>query len=412
MKRFKQFNHQSLCGVATVASLVACTFGCKMMAPHEAIVPQRQTTTATKIESTDQTYFRAQESFLPTFENATQIGMSSENAAVSPLNAYLTLGILINGSQNSTFDLCAKLIQLDDPRIERMNAANSKILDILANQPSDAVRLATGFFNVLPLRFNREFQSDMSKFYDAQITKLGSAGEGAQKVLNDWGADRMGKDFPPAVDDIDPKTETLSISLLMISASPKSSFRNVPSGRFLTSTGSIQAPLLVSENCPAALSKVGSAKICTIQLSAPDLLLSFVIPGPKLMVSTALTAEVFKTAQANQTFIDRSVSIPKFSVLQSVSMNDAFDRIGGGALMKPGNDFSIMSHDMKTSSGISLFLQRNKFDFGNAMKPANESEYQIKTWDFIADRPFAYFVWEKRTKAVLLLGVIQDPSKP
>jgi serpin B len=98
-------------------------------------------------------------------------------------------------------------------------------------------------------------------------------------------------------------------------------------------------------------------------------------------------------------------------------MKPPISAMGGKSLFELSNDFSLMSHEMKSRVGVSQFVHIAFIETdekGTRAAAATAAEVVAGApvpFTFNADRPFVFFVWERRTKTILFLGVVNDPSQ-
>jgi len=108
--------------------------------------------------------------------------------------------------------------------------------------------------------------------------------------------------------------------------------------------------------------------------------------------------------------------IPKFTLEEKLSLNDALDKMGAVDMFRGGSaDFSGMdgSHDLFVSQVIhKAFLEVNE-EGSEAAAATGVSimlcSMKLDTLQFKADHPFLFFIRDNTTKAILFLGRLAKP---
>lgn len=395
-------------------SLVA---GCGMFAPHEkGAEPKRDIGLSTAVKSLtqeDTAFLFNQPQFAFRLAKTLDMGSDGSNACVSPFAIEQALALVLNGAQDESFEACARVMGLQDPRVDKMNYANSKCLDILASQAGQPVHIANSLWNVLPMRFSKIYEGDMDKYYGAEVFKLGSARKGALRQVNDWVKERTEGAIPEILDKLNDQSATIIVNALTFEGEWAQDFTSPKPTAFAAPAGAVSAQMVTGDvDCRTASGK-GFTSV-TLPYDSGSLSMTFVLPNPGTPLRSLLDSSTFDIIDQKSSSAMIEVSFPRFAVDSRLDAIPVLSKMGGAKLFTPTNDFGLMSHEMRNGAEISDFLHVVRFQteekgsYGAAGNVIKTKQIPAK---FVLNRPFLYFVWETNTKSILFLGVVNDPTK-
>jgi len=410
---------------AFVVFLILGGLGQGMLGRHEKIVDQRpgrdirSATSALNAEDLarlDNTVFALR------LARGARLGAGRGNACLSPYGVQIPLLMLLNGSQSTTFETLSSVLVSKDPTTEKHNAAQSKLLDVFSSQPRAKVKVANALWAVQPLRFKKLFQDDMAKTFDAEVRKLGSAGDGALKQVNDWVDQRTEGRIKRLFDRLSPDVALVLVDVLVLDARWSTPFAPASDRAFRTPDG--EKPVASLWDGARVFRAAGEAgySAATLGYEGSTLEATFVLPdrsGPGVG-----TDEFWKGLEGGRLQrlvkgkdVEGTFQIPKFSFRTNVDVRRSLTSIGAGGLFKGGNDFSLLMHD-SVFDRVDQFVQRTVVAFdeegtraaaATGMDGAKSAPGEAT---FVADRPFAFFVRETTSGCILFVGVVNDPTKP
>ncbi len=339
-----------------------------------------------------------------------------DSACFSPVATDFALAVLLNGAQGDTYTALSHLMSVKDPTPEKLNEANSKLLDVLASQYPNDVHVATSLWNLLPIRFSKSYQDDMAKYYDADAKKLGSIGLAAHRQVNDWVKKRSDGQVTDLVNQISANDTAIVVSIAIVRTQWAKPFLPARLGPFHAPNGTSQVAMMSDPARPARVADGPGFRALTLPFSNDDLEFTAILPEPGKPVSTVWSPALFETVFDNSRNVVADVALPKFSIDDRQDLRTAIAQVGGKTLFQPHNDFSALSHETDGQYMVGQFLQAVSFQIderGQSPEPADEQEPASRNHAdmvFHVDRPFAFCVWERATKTVVLSGVVNRPN--
>jgi serpin B len=113
-----------------------------------------------------------------------------ENLIMSPLSAFIVLGMTSNGAAGTTASSMANALQLSDPDLTVLNKQNAETLVSLASTKSFLV--ANALFADLSTPFKESFLDISKKAYGADVQNLPFADPKSLKTINNWISEHTG----------------------------------------------------------------------------------------------------------------------------------------------------------------------------------------------------------------------------
>ncbi|MBS1714623.1 MAG: serpin family protein [Armatimonadetes bacterium] len=408
---------------AFVVFLILGGFGQGMLGRHDKFVEQRSGTSVEKAVAAlrpEDTSRLENASFALKVATAAKLGDDGKNGCLSPYGVQIPLLMFLNGAQSRTFETLSAVLGSTDPTTEKHNAAQSKLLDVFASQPQAKVRVANALWAVQPVRFKKLFQDDMARVYDAEVKKLGSAGEGALKQVNDWVDQRTDGKIKRLFDDLSPEVELVMVDVITLEAEWGRSFEPASEKPFHTPRGIVRALTMRDPSREFRTVSEGGVTAATLAYGGSTLEATFLLPdkGAAPAGSAAFwkglgNGRLGRLVKGN--VVQGDFQFPKFSFKTDQDMRPVMKAIGAGGLFERGNDFSLLMHD-STFDRLSQFVQKTVVDFdeqgtrAEAATTADAVKSEEHEGSFIVDRPFAFMIRETTSGCVLFVGVVNDPT--
>jgi serine protease inhibitor len=139
-----------------------------------------------------------------------------------------------------------------------------------------------------------------------------------------------------------------------------------------------------------------------------------------------MTGTWFAEYQSNLSPTELIIDLPTLDLSTCLSLNSAIEKLGGGALFAPGLDLSTLvptqSAD-KDNFFISSVIQQAKLKLGEkGVKAAAVTEigtaagsapgsHPREPQRISFDKPFVFFIVHNPSRAIVLCGIVNDPSK-
>lgn len=406
--------------VLVVGLTVVILGGRAMLSRHEPWVPDRPKmgyeTAVANLSDVKPETLTAKRKFVFSLANEMVKQNPGQNNCFSPAGIEEAVSILLNGAQGDTFDVCAKVIGLTDPNVERLNIANSKIDDVLGSLEGGPVLIANSIWSVLPMKFNKSYTDDMARYYDADVRKLGSAGQNALSMVNDWVKDKTKGRVPMVFKKISRDARALIVNVVTFDGSWMKPFDPATPGTFHAPKGDVKTSMMSRPGVTALVYEDADLRAASVPYEQKGLSMWIVMSrkGGLPTLDDRRWDKIAKTTES-QTL---TVTMPKFRFATDYDMKPVITALGGGPLFLAGNDFTFMTHDGGKDFYVSQFVHKAYIDVDEKGTKAaaatgvevGEASMPVST-DFIVDRPFVFLITESATGAVLFYGSVVDPTQ-
>lgn len=348
-----------------------------------------------------------------------------KNAFVSPASVSIALAMAYNGSAGTTREAMEKTLGLSGVQLPQVNEAYKSLRTVLAS-PDAKVRLdiANSLWAKSGVEFKRDFLGRIQDYFDAKPTSLDFAAPDSVKTINDWVSQATQEKIKSIVDKIEPDSVMFLINAVYFKGAWSEPFDpKLSSDREFTPFDGKKrdVPMMsrrdryeyyAGDKFQAVRLPYGAGRLAMLAF-LPDAGSSFkdFLKGLNAKNWQAWTSKFKK--------VDGTVILPKFRLEYEAVLNPFLSQLGMEvAFDSKSANFTGMREQQD------LFLQRvlhktfvevneegteasavTSVEVGVTSAPAPE-----KSFEFLANRPFAYAIADKETGIILFLGIMGDPK--
>ena len=347
-----------------------------------------------------------------------RIGLGERNTAASPYSVYIALLMLTEGSGGDTKEELMRALRissLDDSRawfnesIRRLTVERGSRVEI-----ADSTWVKEGF----PV--NRSYLEIVKRYYLAEVLSFSDPVDAVPRI-NGWISNKTNGLIDRVIDELDPRTVILLVNTLYFKANWTTPFERVEEGDFHSPDGTKIADYLRGR---VKANYLDAGDYAALALSYEGTDVKFVVLIPKNDLKEFLSDvrrekllgifnELFRSAE-----IEVDLSLPKFdidsgpldlkSVLISMGIRKVF--IEGEADLSPmveGNE-ELCVDKVLHRARVKVDLYGTEAAATTAvivrLTAVPSQEVSLKV-----DRPFAFFLVDSETKAILFAGSFISP---
>jgi len=396
--------------LAALAAVLAVLSGMRGAAPVQPAVPAAE---ATPLES--YTGFSLRFSLLA--------GLGERNTAVSPFSLYPALLMLSEGAAGETKAEILGALGLASQAGAREWFRSSSQRFLSAREPAKTV-IANSLWVRERVPVRSSYADILAKYYLAECHSFTSPSEAARRI-NSWVSEKTSKLIDRIVESLDPLTVTVLVNTVYFKANWTTPFESVVRDVFNSPEGPVEAEYLSG----TVYAKVYESEVFTaVALSYVGADARFVVLMPKEQplreyVSGLSEKELLGILAGLLSRDDERVKLllPRFDVdsgilevsqlLKSMGIRRVFDP--GQANLSEMFDYSRLS-ERPYVSGV-FHRARVKVDlYGTEAAAATAVVIRLTAVPAPAkmvriDRPFAFFLVDPETKAVLFAGSLVRP---
>jgi serpin B len=347
-----------------------------------------------------------------------KLGEDGKNDCLSPYSLDQALVMLLNGAEGETYDTLAKALGVGQTSLDLVNRSRMAALDRLRGLPGPAVTVANSIWMIQPYPVNHQYAADMETFYGATVKKLGSARVNAVRQINAWvNAKTLGR-IPRLYERLGSVTEVVLVNTVTLDATWKKPFPPSRSLKFETPGGPKLVPTLSSRR-QAGTSQGDTFEALRLDFAEGELSMLFLLPRegkPGDLFASFDAKALAQVIRETDDQMDIEVQIPKFHIEARRDLQPLLTALGCGSLYSGGNDFSNISLELKSrflsDTVHSVWMEVDErgaraaaaTGIGIGKSASRPSKFKV-------DRPFAFLVVERSSRAVILAGVVNDPSQ-
>ena len=334
------------------------------------------------------------------------------NILISPLGLNMVLGMIGNGVQGDAYDNFCSAFGISD--INALNSLNDKIMNTFMTADNQCeVMLANSVWSVKPIV--SDYTSLVEKIYSANTFEVERL---SKSEIDKWG-DRAtkGKLTDVAEPDIS-KYPSALYNLLYFNGKWEHPFdpENTKKADFTTiDNEKHQVDMMEGKFDDFSVLQNDFMRMAYMDFGNKDhFTMCAMLPNKGVDVCEALESLPgdWTTESTLEPDLPKKIAMPKFNLDMKVIWDDLLKSCGLSGIFETC-DFSPM---FGTPAKISGIYQKINFEINEAGAKAKVVTGVNMDWfditekyqgpDFIFDRPFAFFIIERDTKAILLAGVI------
>jgi serine protease inhibitor len=347
------------------------------------------------------------------------------NHFFSPFSIATALAMLDAGAAGTTDAELRAALHLSLPG-DRAHAAYGAILDSLdAGRAYNGYRLATAnrLFGQEGAAFLPDFLERTRSDYGAELQPVDFAGanDAARETMNGWVADhtdgKITELFPS--DAVDATTRLALANAIVFAGTWATEF--VPSATrelpFTLATGEVIATPMMRKKEDIPTTWIDGATIGVLPYRTGDLSMMIVLPDdpsglPAIEAQLDATTIARWAHDAARDGERHDVSLPKFTIEESLPLDEILRGVGVEAAFTPGADFSGIdgSRDLFVTKTMHRAIVTVDEAGTTAVAATGGSVGAIdEPLPLIADHPFVFVIFDHVTGSILFMGRLADP---
>jgi len=351
-------------------------------------------------------------------EFTSRIGLGEKNTAVSPYSVYMAMLMLTEGSSGDTRDELMKALRISSLEDARswFNMSTKRFTDV-----KDAkAEIANSIWVKSEFPVSRNYLSIVKQYYNAEQFSFVSPSDAVPRI-NEWVSNKTNKLIDRIVERLDPLTMIVLVNTVYFKANWTMPFEYVEKGEFHSLNGTKTADYLRGR---VQARYVDAGDYIALALSYKGTDVNFVVLMPKGDLKGFLNSlgrggliEVFdKLFSSSEVRVD--LSLPKFDVDSGIlDLNSILKSMGIKKAFIPGEaDLSPMVEGNKKGLYVDEVFHRARVRvdlYGTEAAAATAVAIKLtvvpSAIPLKIDRPFAFFLVDPKTKAILFAGSFVSP---
>lgn len=349
--------------------------------------------------------------------------VDESNLMLSPLSAGVALTMLLNGSENNTYNQIYQMLGYEGLSKIQVNEVYKSLVDqLLKADPKVKLAIANATWYKKGVTVKPNFLDVMRNDFSAHVEDLDFTAPSALKVINDWASDNTYGKIPKVLNQVSPDAVMFLMNALYFKGAWANQFdkARTQSELFHKGDGSdkpvemmhlkLNANVYLAEDFKALELNYGRTNFSMIIMLPSESLKSFYDSFDDSMWNR-LSNQFDSTTNSSEW----EISLPKFKFSCDKILNDQLMSLG----MR-----DAFNSELCNLSGISdtelyvNFVKQNTFIEVNeeGSEAAAVTTIGIETTsidipnEFIVNKPFIFAIREKTTNTILFVGKVVDPS--
>ena len=344
-----------------------------------------------------------------------------ENFVISPMNLYVALLLLYEGTGSDTAKQIAETLHLP-PGSSACRAYEELVSKLPVGSKGDArLFIANGVWLRKDFPFREEYVSRVKECFNATVKQFPGI-EGLSDEINSWVARKTNGMIKKLVDDLTRDTEAVLVSALYFKGLWVKEFEYAGKLTFHAPSGDVRADFM---KVTQRLKVIKGGDYVAVEIPYRNTSIAMLIIMPKNLEDfvenltyTQLNSIVQAVIKAEPKEIE--LIMPKFHVKDKYDMVDTLKTLGIKDVFGDNADFSRMAHVGKGvlkvrqvihAAAINVTEKGTEASAATAVTivltavPSNHSPEIIKI-----DRPFLYFLIDTSTGTILFTGETYNPT--
>jgi serpin B len=362
---------------------------------------------------------------------------AGKNSFVSPLSYAMALGMASNGAVGATRDSMLAALQMRGLNLAESNAAFKSLTDLLlATDRNVEFSIANSIWYNQRYTIEQPFLALARQYFDAEVRSMNFADPASKDIINTWVSQRTKNRINNLIQQpFDPLTD-LSVLINAVYFNGAWTYRfdaqNTREGVFRGENGSQTRCQLMRYDKEANLSTVSTADFTMIDIpySHRQFSMTVILPneGKRLAdVIHSLTPASWRSLTSRLSTTASILVMPKFKLetryeeqqrspreLHALGMGIAFDprRADFSAMYKPQNvaNDPVVIGKVIHQTFLQVDERGTEAAAATAVQVIRVTSIGPTPREIRLDRPFAFFIREKNSQAILFAGTLYEPK--
>jgi len=347
---------------------------------------------------------------------------ADDNVIFSPFSVSLALAMTYNGADSTTKDAMEITLKKEGLSIEEINDIYENLMNGLKSiDPKVVLEIANSIWYRDNFYVEQDFINTNQKYYNAEVRALDFGDPSAKNTINNWVAEKTHDKIEKIIDLISPNSVMYLINAIYFNGIWKYEFdeKDTENKDFhLTETSTIEVPTMHIEG---KFNYYENSTFSSVELlyGAGDYSMLILLPNQDKSTTDIvdnLTVENWENWLGNYSEKDIIIDLPKFKFEFEDSLNRPLINMGMSIAFSPEEaDFSKINS--QNDLYISMVKQKAYIDVnekgteaaavtvvGIELTAIPDNKY------FTVNRPFLFVIKEKKTKAIIFIGIVNTPE--
>jgi len=344
------------------------------------------------------------------------VDQPGKNVLISPISLTFNLAMLGNGASGKSKDAIYNVLHSPGGQTPVNQNANYLLRDMMGAKDSPIVIANSLWLTSEAGAVDSNFQKVLSDSYGAKMATVSTSGSAGAGEINAWNSQMTNGLVDKAVDDVPPGRVAFLVNAIAFASHWKDEFdpkmtSNQPFN--LSNRTTVDVPFLRNFELRADGYDGEEYRALRLPYKSVGYSLVLLLPNkesPETLLQK-LTWESWGSLLGSMTAGNFAVQLPKLTFHDKYNLMPAFKKLGLGEVMASSADMNFgMKGVALADAHQSTFIEISEQGTRAAASTADSGE-GAAGMPFYCDKPFAFAIVHDPTNAILLLGVVNDPSQ-
>jgi serine protease inhibitor len=401
--------------ILSVIILLSLSYACEV----KDSIPDHTEIKITK--STEELIKSDNEFGIELFKELLEVQDVDSNIVFSPFSVSMALAMTYNGADGTTREAMESTLKKENLTVEEINEIYNNLMNGLKSvDPKVVLEIANSIWYRDNFVVEQDFINTNKQYYDAEVRALNFADPATINIINSWVAGKTHDKIDKIIEQISPLTVMFLINAIYFNGIWTYEFdeEDTENNDFYLRDGSIiQVPTM---SIDGDFNYQANDIFSSVELfyGKGDYSMLILLPNEGKSIDDIinnLTCENWESWLENYTELEIVIYLPKFKFEFEDSLNTPLKNMGMEIAFLPDEaNFSKINPDFDMY--ISMVKQKAFIDVnekGTEAAAVTVVEIELTAMPdkeyFIANKPFLFAITEKKTKAILFIGIVNRP---
>ncbi|MFH1120842.1 MAG: serpin family protein [Bacteroidota bacterium] len=343
------------------------------------------------------------------------------NLMLSPLSASAALSMLLNGSENETFNQIRDMLGYDSLTIGEINDTYQSLVgQLLTIDPEINLALANAVWYRQGFEVKSPFLERLESAYEARTASLDFSDPSAVNTINKWASDNTNGKIEKVLEEISPDAVMFLMNALYFKGQWTYQFDpslTVPVLFYPENGEAVNVPMMKG-NFPHRIYSDNLSTTIELNYGQQNFAMDIIVPAGTLgSFLPDFTGDTWQTITAGLDAVTTPQSaeliIPRFKFGYEKYLNDQLQVLGMTDAFNPSlADLSGISDENIFVSFVkqNTFVDVNEEGTEAAAVTTIGIELTSMPEPFIVDKPFIFAIRERMSNTVLFIGKVEMPE--
>lgn len=349
-----------------------------------------------------------------------------KNLFISPLSISTALSMTANGAAGDTKEGIKETLHQLDLTDQEINEAYKTLIKYITDlDPKVTMNLANSNWFKQEYSIREEFRTILEDFYDAEVKGADFSDPVTKDLINNWIEDKTNGMIKDMLDQIPSNAVMYLINAIYLKATWQFQFDKESTGMrdFTLENGNvIQTNMMFSEGVKVSSYSNTDLTFVELPYGNGQFVFSIVLPHNESDLDAIihqLDVDQFNNFIEESDTITAQVYLPKFKIGYKKLLNEVLSEMGMAESFTGQADFSDLIQE-NLALAISRVIHQAVIEVDEeGTEAAAATIVEIVETSagidpkptFFIDKPFAFFIREKHSEAIIFSGKLVDPRK-